>query len=308
MSSSCLRSHTFCWVHDKAGDITKISLGPHFPTFFMVNKTTKKPRVLLLYEDRDIILFRSSLSVFRSLLGYYHLSHELTEQMSAEVWVVVSKIQIGSVSLGIEEDLVFEYIDCLILAVFFDVPKSREAREIHLEALYQAVDQIMDISLYITRTSGILPENQSYLRETIIETATVVTSTAAESTATVGIETAAMAMGQAAAGVALSMLVDVGITAGIVTRAKIRRDKGLISQKEFQKTVRYKLCDSGCQFLGGTAGTIVGQVLIPVPVVGAIVGGFCGSLLGAGVSKGIIKTSEVIAKYQASEYKAITEK
>lgn len=307
MSSECLTGHTFFWLANKTRD--ELQIGPHFPTFVFLTKSTEKwPTMPFLYEDFDLILFRASLSVIRSLLDFRELSHEFTMALNAEIWVVLSKIQIWSVSLLTEEVLVFEYLDSLVWSAFFDVPKSRDSRAMHLEALYQAVDQIMDISLYITLTSGIPPENQSLIKDTIIQTATVVTSTAAESTATVGIETAAMAMGQAAAGVALSVLVDVGITAGMVTRAKIRRDKGLISQKEFQKTVRYKLCDSGCQFIGGTAGTIVGQVLIPVPVVGAIVGGFCGSLLGAGVSKGIIKTSEIISKSQAAKLKAITEK
>lgn len=307
MSLTCLRGHIFRWDDHNSCKGIQIPLGPHFPTFVMVNKSKETLPIPLLYEDEDVILLRCSLTAIRSLLDYHHLPPELTVELNAEVWVLVSKIQICSVTLGIEEDLVFEYIDCVTWSVFYDVPKSRDGRAMHLEALYQAVDNIMDISLYITLTSGIPPENQSYIKETIIETATVVTSTAAESTATVGIETAAMAMGQAAAGVALSVLVDVGITAGMVTRAKIRRDKGLITQKEFQKTVRCKLCDSGCQFIGGTTGTIVGQILIPVPVVGAIVGGFCGSLIGAGLSKGIIKTSEIIARSQVSRFKAITE-
>lgn len=303
MSSRCFMSHAFDWTSNEAN-----TLGPHFPSFILLTTSTAKWTMPLLHESSDLVLFRAGLNAACAIFNSWLFHHDTLIGLHAEIWLIVFKIQIHEVTLLIEETLVFQFFDNVVWSVFFDVPKSRDSRETHLDALYKAVDQIMDISLYITLTSGIPPENQSYIKDTIIETATVVTSTAAESTATVGIETAAMAMGQAAAGVALSVLVDVGITAGMVTRAKIRRDKGLITQKEFQRTVRYKLCDSGCQFIGGTAGTIVGQVLIPVPVVGAIVGGFCGSLLGAGVSKGIIKTSEIISKSQAAKLKAITER
>ncbi|XP_031560461.1 uncharacterized protein LOC116296564 [Actinia tenebrosa] len=302
MNSACLRDHVI-WECKS----THLNMPTHYPAFVFLVQSNEKWSTPVLYEDMDIILFRMNFSTLCSILNWNSVQ-ECGAGINMEAWVVISKLYQRTVTLEVEENLVHEYLDYISLLIFLDVPSSKEARGVHLDNLFQAVDNIIDISLYITLTSGIPPENQSYLKDTIIETATVVTSTAAESTATVGIETAAMAMGQAAAGVALSVLVDVAITAGMVTRAKIRRDKGLISQKEFQKTVRDKLCDSGCQFIGGTTGTIVGQVLIPVPVVGAIVGGFCGSLIGAGVSKGIIKTSEIISKTQASKLKAITDK
>ena len=303
MNSSCLRAHAI-W-ECKSPDL---NMPAHYPAFAFLVQSKENWSTPVLYEDSEIILCRMTFSMLRWTLNW-NSTFDSSLDMNIEAWVVITKLfQRTEVTLEIEETLLDEYLDYDILMLFLDVPSSREARTEHLDNLFQAVDNIMDISLYITLASGIPPENQSYIKDTIIETATVVTSTAAESTATVGIETAAMAMGQAAAGVALSVLVDVAITAGMVTRAKIRRDKGLISQKEFQKTVRHKLCDSGCQFIGGTTGTIVGQVLIPIPVVGAIVGGFCGSLIGAGVSKGIIKTSEIISKTQASKMKAITDK
>lgn len=302
MNSACLRSHVF-WECKS----THLNMPCHYPAFVFLAKSMDKWATPMLYEDLDIILLRINFSTLRLILDWASV-FECSADMNIEVWVIIAKLWPRTVTLEMEENLVNEYLDSTVLMLFLDVPSSRDERAEHLDNLFQAVDNIIDISLYITLTSGIPPENQSYIKDTIIETATVVTSTAAESTATVGIETAAMAMGQAAAGVALSVLVDVAITAGMVTRAKIQRDKGLISQKEFQKTVRHKLCDSGCQFIGGTTGTIVGQVLIPVPVVGAIVGGFCGSLIGAGVSKGIIKTSEIISKTQASKMKAITDK
>ena len=213
------------------------------------------------------------------------------------------------VFLATEEELNSMAFDENILAAFLDLPVTMNERFEKMDAILQAVDDIIGIASYMTLSaSSDGPEIQSSVKEAIIETATVVTSTAAESTATVGIETAAMALGQAAAGVAISVLVDIALTAGSVTRAKLQRDKGLITNSQFKSTVRRRLCDSSCQFIGGTTGTIVGQVLIPVPVVGAIVGGFCGSLIGVGVSKGIIKTSEIISKAQANRMKALTEK
>lgn len=302
MDSACLRDHVI-W-ECKSIDLNTPT---HYPAFVFLVESKEKWSTPVLYEHLDIILFRINFSTLRLTLNWSSV-FESSAEMNIEAWVIITKLWPRTVTLELEENLLVEYLDYMVLMLFLDVPSSRDERADHLDNLFQAVDNIIDISLYITLTSGIPPENQSYIKDTIIETATVVTSTAAESTATVGIETAAMAMGQAAAGVALSVLVDVAITAGMVTRAKIRRDKGLITQKEFQKTVRHKLCDSGCQFIGGTTGTIVGQVLIPVPVVGAIVGGFCGSLIGAGVSKGIIKTSEIISKTQTSKLKAITDK
>lgn len=198
------------------------------------------------------------------------------------------------------------YLEDIFEVAFLHITSSAKERLAKIDALFQAVDEILEISAHAINCSEDT-ENALSVRDVIIETATVVTSTAAESTATVGIETAAMALGQAAAGIAISVLVDIALTAGSVTRAKIQRDKGKISNSQFKSHVRRKLCDSGCQFIGGTTGTIVGQVLIPVPVVGALLGGFFGSLIGVGVSKGIIKTSELIAKAQSAKAKAITE-
>ena len=247
----------------------------------------------------DVAFLLSNLSIELPVSG---------KERSLIVWVIANKFPRLVIALDLEEDLIDGYLDDIFEVAFLHIPFSVEERQEKIEAIFRAVDEILNISANAIMVSGDSPESAITVKEVIIETATVVTSTAAESTATVGIETAAMALGQAAAGIAISVLVDIAITAGSVTRAKLQRDKGLITNSQFKSTVRRKLCDSGCQFIGGTTGTIVGQVLIPVPVVGAIVGGFFGSLIGVGVSKGIIKTSELIAKAQNSRAKAITEK
>eukprot|EP00794_Sanderia_malayensis_P010168 gene10168-11207_t len=118
-------------------------------------------------------------------------------------------------------------------------------------------------------------------------TAITITETATESSATLGIESAAQAVGQAAAGVVVTVAIDVALTSHSVYKAKKQRDKGFITRKQFQTKVKKKVCESGFQFIGGTTGSVVGQLLIPVPGLGAFVGGLCGSLIGTGIGKGI---------------------
>lgn len=284
-------------------------LGPHYPVLiwlinFKMEEEWEEPST---YEDNDQILTKlrfnslSSSATFQTQLP----AGELVS--SVVVWALANKFPKQEITLYMEEELVIGYLNNIFEEAFLHIPLSVDKRREKFEAIFRTVDEILDISARVIKTSGQSSDSAVTVKEVIIETATVVTSTAAESTATVGIETAAMALGQAAAGIAISVLVDIALTAGSVTRAKLQRDKGLITNSQFKSTVRRKLCDSGCQFIGGTTGTIVGQVLIPVPVVGAIVGGFFGSLIGVGVSKGIIKTSELIAKAQNARAKAITE-
>jgi len=286
------------------------NFGPHYPVFIWFQSCEKEEeeKVPNTYEDEDQILINLRLDAVFSLANLRMQLPAPVQRSNVVIWVLARKFPKPVVTLNMEEDLVIGYLVDIYDEAFFHIPFSARERLEKIEAIFRAVDEMLEISAHVIMTSGESIESSSTVKEVIIETATVVTSTAAESTATVGIETAAMALGQAAAGIAISVLVDVALTAGSVTRAKLQRDKGLITNSQFKSTVRRKLCDSGCQFIGGTTGTIVGQVLIPVPVVGAIVGGFFGSLIGVGVSKGIIKTSELIAKAQNSRAQAITDK
>ena len=283
--------------------------GPHYPLFIWLQtcENEREREVSNTYEDDNQIVISFPLDV-AFLLSNLSIELPVSGKDNLIVWVIANKFPRLVITLDMEEDLIDGYLDDIFEVAFLHIPFCVKERQEKIEAIFRAVDEILNISANAIMASGDSPESAITVKEVIIETATVVTSTAAESTATVGIETAAMALGQAAAGIAISVLVDIAITAGSVTRAKLQRDKGLITNSQFKSTVRRKLCDSGCQFIGGTTGTIVGQVLIPVPVVGAIVGGFFGSLIGVGVSKGIIKTSELIAKAQNSRAKAITEK
>ncbi|KAJ7385425.1 hypothetical protein OS493_016509 [Desmophyllum pertusum] len=273
------------------------NFGPHCPAFIWLRNCENTNAVRNIYEDGDNILMNLRLDVVLSFANPQPSEADLAAGTNMEIWVLAKKFSKPVITLKMDEEW-----------RFFHIPFSAKERQAKIEAIFRAIDQILDISARVIMARGESPDSAITVKEVIIETATVVTSTAAESTATVGIETAAMALGQAAAGIAISVLVDIALTAGSVSRSKLQRDKGLITNSQFKSTVRRKLCDSGCQFIGGTTGTIVGQVLIPVPVVGAMVGGFFGSLIGVGVSKGIIKTSELIARAQNARAKAITDK
>ena len=285
---------------------TEQTFGPHYPAFVWLRNCEETSAVRNLYEDEDSILINVRLD-FSSFANSQLPVPDLASGSNMEIWALMRKFPKLSITLKIDEELVLGYSADIFNVAFLHIPLSVKERQAKIESIFRAIDQILDISAHVIMASGESSDTAITVKEVIIETATVVTSTAAESTATVGIETAAMALGQAAAGIAISVLVDIALTAGSVTRSKLQRDKGLITNSQFKSTVRRKLCDSSCQFIGGTTGTIVGQVLIPVPVVGAMVGGFFGSLIGVGVSKGIIKTSELIAKAHNARAKAITD-
>lgn len=139
-------------------------------------------------------------------------------------------------------------------------------------------------------------EEGGNIRENVIETVQMVTGTAAENTATIGIETTATSLGHAAAGVVLAVFVDIAVTASMLARAKVRKDRGRITEQQYKREVRERLFQTGCQFVAGTTGTLVGQIVVPVPVVGAAIGGFVGSLVGLGVSMGVSKLHKVVER------------
>ena len=148
-----------------------------------------------------------------------------------------------------------------------------------------AVDVCIDRE--IARFFGSTESEFEAIRDKIKATAITVTETATESGATLGIESAAQALGQAAIGVGITVMVDLALTSHSLYKAKKAKDMGLIDKKEFETKVKKKVCESGCQFIGGTTGSVVGQLMIPIPVVGAFVGGLCGSLIGTGIGKGV---------------------
>lgn len=301
-----IREHAFKRWH------LSVNLEPHFPVFIWIRETDNFEFLPSICNHKDYFFVRINMKALCKSAEFRRTELDsikatcLPGIKALEVWALVNKVKLSVRQIYEEKNLMEDLTESLEWGLFLKLPLSYEQRYKRLEELFQTVDKIIDLSAYITLNNCDLNDNMTAVKEAIIETATVITGTAAESTATVGIETAALSMGQAAAGVAISVLVDVALTARSITKAKIQRDKGLITETQFKSAVRRHLCDSGFQFIGGTTGTIVGQVLIPVPVVGAIVGGFFGSLIGVGVSKGIIKTSELISEARLkSQLKAI---
>ena len=57
----------------------------------------------------------------------------------------------------------------------------------------------------------------------------------------------------------------------------------MISTTEAKCQIAVQSFTSVNTVIGGTAGAIVGQVVIPVPVLGAVVGGFAGVIAGKGL-------------------------
>ena len=66
---------------------------------------------------------------------------------------------------------------------------------------------------------------------------------------------------------------------------KIYRKKkfDVISSTEAKRQIAIQSFTSVNTVIGGTAGAIIGQVAIPVPVLGAVIGGFAGVIAGKGI-------------------------
>lgn len=62
-----------------------------------------------------------------------------------------------------------------------------------------------------------------------------------------------------------------------------KRKFEIISSTEAKRQVAVQSFTSVNTVIGGTAGAIVGQVAIPVPILGAVVGGFAGTIVGKGL-------------------------
>lgn len=185
---------------------------------------------------------------------------------------------------GTELQLISVTIENWITVQFLLLPSRKEERIQEVSQLIKEYDRLS--ALVKSNDHGNFPGN-------VIGAMQVVTGTAAENTATIGIETTATTLGHAAAGVVLAVFVDVAVTASMLARAKVRKDRGKITERQYKREIRERLFQTGCQFVGGTTGTIVGQIVVPVPVVGAAIGGFMGSLVGLGVSWGIAKIQKV---------------
>lgn len=154
---------------------------------------------------------------------------------------------------------------------------------VHYENRHHTWNVLLDVAVacYLVALSNINFING------IKETTSSITSTAVTNTATFGIEHAAQIVGNTAASTAVSAVVDVAISSAMLYMAKRQRDEGIISDKEFTTQIKKTVFKSTLKIAAGATGSIIGQAVIPVPVLGGLVGGFCGSLIGTGIAKGI---------------------
>ena len=127
--------------------------------------------------------------------------------------------------------------------------------------------------------------------------------------ALVGVRTFGQFLSAVGSGVILTAVE--GIAAFIdIKKKKNERKKGSLSDVALKKYVVRRITSASTTVVGGTAGTIVGTILIPVPILGATVGGMVGSVGGklVGDVSGIAlsKILEVYEKIKASKIKKMT--
>ncbi|CAF2513958.1 unnamed protein product [Rotaria sp. Silwood2] len=95
-----------------------------------------------------------------------------------------------------------------------------------------------------------------------------------------------------------------------INKKKGERRKGHLSDVALKKYVVRRITSASTTIVGGTAGTIAGTILIPVPILGATVGGVVGSvggkLLGGVSGIALSKILEVYEKIQASKIKKMS--
>lgn len=84
--------------------------------------------------------------------------------------------------------------------------------------------------------------------------------------------------------VALDVVLNLGFEAALFAncfeRAHSKWKAGEITTEEYHRRVIQSLCECTAGFLVGTGGSYLGQVAIPVPILGSIVGCTLGSLIG----------------------------
>lgn len=86
--------------------------------------------------------------------------------------------------------------------------------------------------------------------------------------------------------------------------ASIKKNAGEITKVEYEETVIKRVVGASVSAPMSLAGSVVGQYVLPVPVVGNVIGGITGSaagrVVGAVLSTGVIKTREHVGKLMKS--------
>ncbi|CAF3494043.1 unnamed protein product [Rotaria socialis] len=95
-----------------------------------------------------------------------------------------------------------------------------------------------------------------------------------------------------------------------ISKKKDQRKKGTLSDVALKKYVVRRITSASTTIIGGTAGTIAGTILIPVPILGATVGGVVGSvggkLIGDVSGIALSKILEVYEKIKESKIKKMS--
>lgn len=236
-----------------------------------------------LYADKDLLIATWSVDSVPRFCPHHH-SVALDKGFGFVVLGCSSPLTV--LLLVYEEDsLVTAYFRYAVQLTISRIPQTRGNRETRTELLLQVYEDYL--------CSG---EFKLYFKETFRDTVKTVQESAPGNTATLGLSAAASSLGHATAGFAFTLAVDVAVTIRAVSKARRLRKAGEITEREFKTAVKRKVRQTSCQLVAGSTGSMIGQIVIPVPVVGAMIGGFLGGLIGAGVSKGMDKIEEVREK------------
>ena len=235
-------------------------------------------------DDWKLETFLKTFRVNLVLEKCYFLLYELRSEIISLFYGFLQSLTWKDIISHFESMIIFSYLR-FCTNVAFDLTLLRIADGEFCKMCDATIDVLIDCKLAAFFSSE--KEEFNELRDKVKAMAITFTETATESSATLGIESAAQAIGQVAAGVFVTVLVDIALTSRCVYKAKRAKDQGIINAKEFETKIKKKVCESGFQFIGSTTGSVVGQMLIPVPVFGAFIGGLCGSLIGTGIGKGV---------------------
>ncbi|CAF1178981.1 unnamed protein product [Didymodactylos carnosus] len=127
--------------------------------------------------------------------------------------------------------------------------------------------------------------------------------------ATVGADTFGIFLGRVAGGLVLTAVEGVS-TAVDINRKHNDYNKGSLSVLAFKKYVVRRITSAAGTVIGGSAGMIVGTILIPVPILGSTIGGVTGSIggkiIGGIAGIGVSKVVEVYEKLKRQKIMNMT--
>ncbi|CAF3900146.1 unnamed protein product, partial [Rotaria sp. Silwood2] len=127
--------------------------------------------------------------------------------------------------------------------------------------------------------------------------------------AMVGVRTFGQFLSAVGSGVILTAVESISAFIDI-KKKKNERKKGSLSDVALKKYVVRRITSASTTVVGGTAGTVVGTIFIPVPILGATVGGFVGSvggkIIGGVAGIALSKILEVYEKTKESKIKKMS--